>query len=168
MKNFKMIPDEIQNYVDAGKITIKEWTVATWIYTHYNPHNGKCIISYADIVQLFKGIISYDSARQIFGKLRRLKIITFISHRGAGGRFEVFPNKIKLKGNVIQVIDEQGLVQYATDDDDDHALYPPAVPILSQLFAQNHNSDVGQSPERLPKEPPKEPVNHNSLDTDLN
>jgi hypothetical protein len=174
MKDFKTIPDDITDLLDSGEITIKDWMVAHWVYTHYNSRNGYCVTGFNEITTVFKGIISYDLARKIFGKLRHLKVIAYRSHRGAGGKFRVWPSKIKRSKDVIQMIDEHGVVQNVTDNNQPSISNkspipePSVITDESQLSSQNHNQDSQNTPGTLTDNDSENSAVHNHLDEDEN
>ncbi len=163
MKDFKIVPDELQDRLISGEINIKNWMVAIWIYVNTNRFNGYCVTSYQEIASIFKGLIEESNARTIFRKLRHLKIITFKNHKGVAGKFKVWPNKIIMYNKKIQlVVGEQGEVKrIGNGDKKDDDLDPPSELDHSQLTAEIHNLNDGKAPELLPESDPINSRIHN-------
>ena len=104
MKDFVPLPRKIKNDYLEGKLTKVKFDVLIWIWVNTNPYNGFYQLSYAGLIQDFRGEISYANARKIISSLRREQYIHFSSHKGRGGSFAVFPVGFMLTSGRMQTL----------------------------------------------------------------
>ena len=102
MKDFVMIPRQIHRDKIDGKLSLSEYFVLRYIIDVSNPVDGRCEVSYMELAEFFRPLISYDSARSIISSLRRNKYIWFVSHKGRGGKFAIYPCNFQLTNGKIQ------------------------------------------------------------------
>lgn len=102
MEDFVMVPRQINRDLVDGRLNIKAYAVLNWIFLNTNPYNGRCDVSYSELVEVFREGISYDTMRKIVSILRAHKWIWFVDHRGKGGKFTIFPLNYQLTNRHIQ------------------------------------------------------------------
>ncbi len=106
MKDFVMIPRAIKYALVDGYLTLNEFIILLWIFINTNPFNGRFEASYIELVQVFKGKISYQNMRKIISSLRSHNQIWFQDHRGRGGKFTIYPLNYQRTDEHIQTIDD--------------------------------------------------------------
>lgn len=140
MKDFYMLPRQIRRDFVDGIINNNEMLILVWMHFYTNPVDGRCEVSYQELVTTFHNEISYQSMRKIISNLRKADKIWFDDHKGKPGKFAIYPFGIQRTDGHIQTKDDFVHHPDITDVFNDKPSH--------NLESENHNSDYDNVPEQ--------------------